>query len=92
MKILAVCGVGMGSSLILRMNIEEVLKKSGVEATVEHSDITAAKGADADYIAISKELADTFAKEETRIIIINNFIDKKEIKEALTKAGIIKKD
>ena len=28
MKILAVCGVGMGSSLILRMNIEAVLRET----------------------------------------------------------------
>ncbi len=90
MKILAVCGVGMGSSLILRMNIEAVLRESGVEATVEHSDVTGAKGADADYIATSKDLADTFPAGDERIIVINNFIDKNEIKEVLVQAGIIK--
>lgn len=90
MKILAVCGVGMGSSLILRMNIEVVLRENGINALVEHSDLTGAKGADADYIATSKDLADTFAVDDERIIVINNFIDKNEIKEVLVKAGIIK--
>lgn len=89
MKILAVCGVGMGSSLILRMNIEAVLRKSGVDASVEHSDLTGARGTDADYIATSKDLADTFAEDDTRVIVINNFIDQNEIKEVLVKAGII---
>jgi PTS system ascorbate-specific IIB component len=90
MKILAVCGVGMGSSLILRMNIEAVLRENGVDASVEHSDVTGAKGADVDYIATSKDLADTFDGDDERIMVINNFIDKNEIKEVLVQAGIIK--
>jgi len=38
LKVVA-CGVGMGSSLILKMNVEDVLKELNVPATVEHSDI-----------------------------------------------------
>ena len=34
MKVLTVCGLGQGSSLILRMNVESVLKEMGVEADV----------------------------------------------------------
>ena len=30
MKILTVCGLGMGTSLILKMNIESVMKKNGI--------------------------------------------------------------
>ncbi|EHL2549468.1 PTS ascorbate transporter subunit IIB, partial [Listeria monocytogenes] len=32
MKILAVCGLGQGTSLILRMNVETVLRDMGVDA------------------------------------------------------------
>jgi PTS system ascorbate-specific IIB component len=50
MKILAVCGLGMGTSLILRMNIEEVLRNSGTKASVEHSDVSSAKSMNYDYV------------------------------------------
>lgn len=38
MKIMAICGSGLGSSFMVEMNIKKVLKKMGVEAEVEHSD------------------------------------------------------
>ena len=34
MKILAVCGLGQGTSLILRMNVEAVLAQMGIDADV----------------------------------------------------------
>ena len=34
MKIMAVCGSGLGSSFMVEMNIKKVLKKIGVEAEV----------------------------------------------------------
>lgn len=49
-KILAICGFGVGTSLILRMNIEKVLKENNLEAEVEHIDVTTAAGAAADLI------------------------------------------
>lgn len=90
MKIIAVCGVGMGTSLILRMNIEEVFRQNGIEASVEHSDVSSAKGMDYDYIATSNELAEAFDGDKKRVVIINNYTDKEEIKEAFTKVGVIK--
>ena len=42
MKIMAVCGSGLGSSFMVEMNIKKVLKKIGVEAEVEHSDLASA--------------------------------------------------
>ena len=39
MKIMAVCGSGLGSSFMLEMNIKKVLKKIGKEAEATHSDL-----------------------------------------------------
>lgn len=84
MHILCVCGVGQGSSLVLKMNVETVLKELGIEAKVEHSDVTSATGANADYIITSNELAETLKNRATsEIIIVNNFFDTNEIKHAL---------
>ena len=38
MRIICVCGTGQGSSLILRMSIEEILSNHGYKAEVEHTD------------------------------------------------------
>lgn len=58
MKILAVCGFGCGSSMILRMGIEKVLKNLGVDIEVENTDLTGGRDGNADAIFTSYELAD----------------------------------
>lgn len=50
LKVLAVCGLGMGTSLILRMTAESVLRRMGVNAAVQNTDISAARSAEADVI------------------------------------------
>lgn len=84
MNILCVCGVGQGTSLILKMNVESVLKEMGLEAKVDNTDVSSATGANADYIITSNELAQTLKnRTSTKIIIVNNFFDTNEIKTAL---------
>ena len=43
MRILAVCGMGVGSSLLLIMNAQKALRELGVKADVEQSDIGLAR-------------------------------------------------
>ena len=50
LKVLAVCGLGMGTSLILRMTAETVFARLGVDAVVENTDISTARGMTADVI------------------------------------------
>ena len=50
LKVLAVCGLGMGTSLILRMTAETVLARLGVDAVVENTDMSTARGTTADVI------------------------------------------
>lgn len=56
MKVLAVCGFGVGSSMILKMSIEKVCRSLGVDAEVENTDINSARGTDCDVIFTSAEL------------------------------------
>ncbi len=57
MKILCVCGLGQGTSLILRMNVETVLSELGIVADVDNTDVSSAKSERADFIITSNELA-----------------------------------
>jgi ascorbate PTS system EIIB component len=83
MKILCVCGLGQGTSLILRMNVETVLRDLGVSADVENTDVSTASGMSPDYIITSNELAETLAGSSAKVIIVNNYFDLNEIKSAL---------
>jgi PTS system ascorbate-specific IIB component len=82
-KILAVCGLGQGTSLILRMNIEQVLGDLGVQADVEHIDVSAASSMEADLIVTNEELAKSLPDQKEKVVIVNNYFDLDEIKKAL---------
>ncbi|WP_010500847.1 PTS sugar transporter subunit IIB [Paenibacillus elgii] len=83
MKILCVCGLGQGTSLILRMNVESVLRELGVNADLEHTDVSSASGMSADHIITSNELAQSLQGHSANIVIVNNYFDLNEIKEKL---------
>lgn len=53
--ILTVCGVGSGSSLILRIYVEDVLEEFGIKYRVNAGQVSEAKGAKADIILCSYE-------------------------------------
>lgn len=79
MKILTVCGNGIGSSLMLAMKIEEICKEEGIKADVESIDFNSAQGKDVDLIVTVKELAEQFEHKE--VAIVRSYINKKKIKE-----------
>lgn len=79
LNILTVCGNGIGSSLMLKMKIEELCEENGIEAHVESLDFNAAQGAHADLIITVKELACQF--EGKKVAVVRSYINKKKIKE-----------
>ena len=88
MKIVAVCGMGIGTSVLLKMNAEKVLAKLGVDADVEAADMGVARGAaqTAEIVLTSEELAEEIGEVPANVIIINNFFDLDEITEKITAA------
>lgn len=82
-KILAVCGLGQGTSLLLRMNIEDVLRDLGVEADVDHMDVSSAAGERADMIVASPQLAPLLAGHKAKVVVVTSYLDKTELKRIL---------
>ena len=82
---MAVCGMGIGTSVLLKMNTEKVLRKIGVDADVEAADIGVARGAatSADILLTSQELADEFKDAPAKVVVINNFTNLAEIESKL---------
>ncbi len=83
MKILAVCGHGLGSSFMLEMNIKKALTALGVEAELGHADLASIRGDDADYFVMGHDIAGSASIPESKIIALKSIIDKAELEEKL---------
>lgn len=81
MRILAVCGMGLGSALVLRMQAEKALKELRLEAELEVTDIGTARAVapKADLILTSEELAPQLGAVKPKVVTISNFIDLREM-------------
>ncbi|AMH18565.1 putative PTS system sugar-specific IIB component [Hafnia paralvei ATCC 29927] len=83
MKIMAICGSGLGSSFMVEMNIKKVLKKMGVDAEVEHSDLSSAIPGEADLFVMAKDIAASASIPDNQLIVITNIIDINELETKL---------
>lgn len=80
MKILTVCGMGSGSSLILKMNVDTILEEEGIQADVEACDLGSVGGSEADLIISTQELESKLTDYDTKKVFVNNVVDKEAIK------------
>lgn len=83
MKVLAVCGFGVGTSMVLKMNIQDVLEENDIKAKVETADSNTATSKKADIILTSKEVGEVLGETEAPKIIISDFMDIEEIEDKL---------
>ena len=84
MKILAVCGFGCGSSMILKMSIDKAVSELGVSCETDISDVSTAKGTPCDAIFTSAELKDTLsAGAAVPVYAVKKYLDIKEVKSAV---------
>lgn len=93
LNIITVCGNGIGSSLMLKMVVEEICNENDIEANVESCDFSSAQGKNCDLIVTVKELARQFDKPN--VLTVRSYINKKKVKEdildTLKKAAAEKK-
>ncbi len=82
LHVVTVCGLGVGSSLILKMTVEGAFKELGVRAKVEHWDMGTVRGRNADLIVTTTGFEKNFA-EQNNVVYIKNIVDKAEVKEKL---------
>ncbi|OBX04853.1 PTS mannitol transporter subunit IIB [Gallibacterium genomosp. 3] len=85
MKIMAVCGSGLGSSFMMEMNIKKVLSKMGISAEVEHTDLASVNPTDADVFVMAKDIAASSGIAQDKLIVITNIVSLTEYEEKLTK-------
>ena len=79
-----VCGFGIGTSLMLKINLEGLIRKNNLEANVICADVSSFASNECDMIFCSAELYDTIvSRTEVPIIKINNIMDTNELETLL---------
>jgi len=87
MKIIAVCGAGIGTSVLLQMNAEKVLRTLGIDAIVDAADIDTARASrDAQILLTTPEIVDKLQGLPSEVIAIDHVFDLTELSEKLSKA------
>lgn len=85
-RVFAVCGMGLGTSVILKSRLKEALDKEGVDYQLDVTDAGSASGSGADLIFTSDELADRIRAGDAKIVIIDNFTDRDEVGKKVAEA------
>lgn len=88
MKIVTICGAGIGSSAILKVNAEKALESLGLEAEVVAADVASVQlvSDDANVILTSQEFVEAIGETYAEVIVIQNHFDQGEIRAAVDRA------
>lgn len=86
-QIICVCGYGLGSSLVLKMQLDDVMKEAGIDAEISPEDITSAVGTKVDIIFTSEEFLDQLkASNSIPVIAISDYLNKALLREVAVPA------
>ncbi|QNO37070.1 PTS sugar transporter subunit IIB [Protaetiibacter sp. SSC-01] len=85
MKILTLCGAGIGTSGILKINTERVLQRIGVDARVVAIDVTMLESEldDAQVILTGPEFVEAIGRTFADVIVVENYFDTAELQRKL---------
>ncbi|NBJ69234.1 MULTISPECIES: PTS sugar transporter subunit IIB [Clostridia] len=84
-KIVTVCGAGVGSSMMLRVYAQQVLSEEGIQATVEASDISSVSADEYDIVITTSDFADILRNSKAKVVRIDNMMDKELLRTELMK-------
>lgn len=91
LDVLAVCGAGMGSSLILRTTAEKAFERMGIDATLRHTDVGSARGEHPDIVIAQQTYLEELGDIAPVMVSIDNFINVDHVEgrilDALKKEG-----
>ena len=83
-RIMCCCGSGLGSSMLVKMNVEKVLKKMAVSGIdIIHTSVSDAVRGAADLFVVGGDLVD-FTKNLEHVIYLDNIVSLPELESKLT--------
>ena len=86
--IYTVCGAGIGTSVILKSNVDRVLGAIGIEAEVKAVSIAEAKKPDspAQLIMATEEIVAEFESNRSEVVPVKSIFDLAELQEKLERS------
>lgn len=84
LTVLAVCGAGMGSSLILRTTAEKAFAQLGVEISISHTDVSSARGQRPDVVLAQPTYLGELGDLAPVMVPVTSFIDTNHVRERLS--------
>lgn len=86
MRIATLCGMGFGTSMMLKLFIEEILKDEGIKAEVVPWDLGSYKGQQADIIVAPSDMEVHLKTATSKVVLIQNLVDKTEVRVKVLQA------
>ena len=87
MRIVTVCGMGIGTSVLLKINTEKALRTLGLDGVcqVQASDVKTARdvASTADVVFTSADLVDQIGKVPAKVVVIDDFTSIDEVTRRL---------
>jgi PTS system ascorbate-specific IIB component len=86
MRIATLCGMGFGTSMMLKLFIDDILKAEGLKAETMPWDLSSFKGQQADIVVAPTDMAMHLKDAKAKVVLIRNLVDKAEVKEKVLAA------
>lgn len=82
-KALVFCRAGMGSSMLLKIKVDQVVSENNFPISSEHGNLDSLNEFKGDLVITMEDLANELKNNNLSIIGIKNIMDKDEIKDKL---------
>ena len=82
-KIVCVCGIGLGTSMMAKMQVDKMCSEVGLRADVEPLDAGSLKGHKMDLIITTTSISKTLGDVPAPMVIIDNFAAKEKFRQEL---------
>lgn len=82
-KALVCCRAGMGSSMLLKIKADQVIKENGMPIQTEHGNLDSLIGFNGDLVITMEDLTEELSKQVDYALGVRNIMDKEEIKTKL---------
>lgn len=82
-KALIACRAGMGSSILLKIKVDQVIKENDFPIETEHGNLDSLIGYDGDLIITMDDLTEELSGKVKYALGVRNIVDKEEIKKKI---------
>ncbi|AZA08825.1 PTS sugar transporter subunit IIB [Corynebacterium pseudopelargi] len=79
-EIATVCGMGLGTSMMLASQVRSMLEDANIEAKVQAIDLGSFKSQPSDIVVTTTGMAKNVEGTKAIVVLIDNLVDKNEVK------------